>query len=54
MTCGPRVLVTGERGYDEVYVFIYACSWAQVMSKRILWHICGKQKIVMACFKIGE
>ena len=26
MTCGARVSVTGERGCDEVYVFIYAAA----------------------------
>ena len=49
-----HVLVTGERGWDEVYVFVYACSWVQDVSIRIMWHICGKRRIVIACFKIGE
>jgi len=40
MTYGARVSVTWERGCDEVYVFVYACSWAQSVSIRILWHIC--------------
>jgi len=47
---GPRV---SDRG-DEVYVFVYACSWAQAVSIRIQWHFCGKRRIIMACFKIGE
>ena len=50
ITCRARVSVTGERGCDEVYVFVYACSWAQVVSIRIMWHICRKRKIIMACF----
>jgi hypothetical protein len=51
---GARASVIGERGCNEVYVFVYACSWGQVVSIRILWHSCGKQRIVMVCFKIGE
>jgi hypothetical protein len=54
MTNGARASVIGERGCNEVYVFVYACSWGQVVSIRILWHSCGKQRIVMVCFKIGE
>ena len=54
MTCGARVSVRGERGCNVVYVFIYACSWAQVVSIRILWHFRRKRRILMACFKIDE
>ena len=46
----PRV---SDKG-DEVYVFIYVCSWAQAVSICILWHFCVKRRIVMACFQRGE
>jgi hypothetical protein len=29
MTNGARASVIGERGCNEVYVFVYACSWAK-------------------------
>ena len=32
MTSGTRTLVIEERCCNEVYIFIYACSWAQVIS----------------------
>ena len=54
MTNGARTSVIEERGCNEVYVFIYACSWAQVIFIRIKWHFCGKPKIVMVRFKIRE
>jgi len=54
MTSGARTSVTEERGCNEVYVLIYACSWAQVISIRIKWHFCGKPRIAMVCFKIRE
>ena len=50
---GPRVS-DRERGYNEIYVFVYACSWAQIISIRIMWHSREKRKIIMTCFKIGE
>ena len=54
MTSGICTSVIEERGYNEVYVFIYACSWAQIISILIKWHFCGKRRIVMVCFKIRE
>ena len=54
MTGGARTSVIEKRGYNEVYVFIYACSWVQVISVRIKWYFCGKPRIVMVCFKIRE
>jgi hypothetical protein len=39
---------------NEIYVFVYACSWAWLVFIRILWHFWGKLKIVMANFKIRE
>jgi hypothetical protein len=39
---------------NEIYVFVYACSWARLVFIRISWHIWGKLKIVMANFKIRE
>jgi hypothetical protein len=54
MTGGTRAPVTGERSCFKVYVFAYACSWAQDVSIRLLWHFCGKQKIAVVYFKIGE
>ena len=54
MTSGARMSVIEERGCNEVYVFIYACSWAQVISIRIKWHFCGKPRIIMVRFKIRE
>ena len=47
---GPRV---SDRG-DEVYVFVYACSWAQTVSIRIQWHFCENRRIIIACFQIDE
>ena len=35
MTSGTRTSLIEERGYNELYVFIYTCSWAQVISIRI-------------------
>ena len=54
MTSGICTSVIEERDYNEVYVFIYACSWAQIISILIKWHFCGKRRIVMVCFKILE
>jgi len=54
MTCGARESVIGERAFIAIYVFIYTCSWAQVVSIRILCHFCEKRKIVMVCFEIDE
>jgi hypothetical protein len=54
MTSGPCALVIGNSSYNEVYVVIYACEWVQVVSIRILWRFGGKQRIVMANFKIRE
>ena len=34
-----------ERGYNAVYVFVYAYSWAQVVSIRILWHFLGNKEL---------
>jgi hypothetical protein len=51
MTCGVRASVIGERGMNEIYVFIY--SWAQIVFIRILWHFFVKRRIVIVCFKIG-
>jgi hypothetical protein len=53
-TSGSRVSLRGDLKYDEMYVFVYACSWAQVVFIRIPWHIRGKSRIVMANFKIRE
>ena len=50
MTSGARMSVIEGRGCNEVYVFIYACSWAQVIS----WHFCEKPRIVMVHFKIRK
>jgi hypothetical protein len=54
MTSGAHTSTIGERGCNEVYIFVYACSWAQVVSIRIMWHSCGKRRIVMVRFKIGK
>ena len=54
MTCGARESVIGERAFIAIYVFIYTCSWPQVVSICILCHFCEKQKIVMVCFEIDE
>ena len=35
MTSGTRTSVIKERDCNEVYVFIYTCSWAQVIFIRI-------------------
>ena len=53
MTCGARKLI-GEKGFNTTYVFIYTCSWAQVIPIRVVCHFCEKQKIVMVCSKIDE
>jgi hypothetical protein len=50
---GPHVS-DWERSCNEIYVFIYGFSWAQVVSIRIVWHFCGKRRIIMVCFKIGN
>jgi len=39
---------------DEIYVFIYVCSWAQAVSIRIQWHFCENRRIIIACFQIDE
>ena len=54
MTCGARESVIGERAFNAIYVFIYTCSWTQVVSIRIPCHFCEKRKIVMVCFEIDE
>ena len=54
MTCGARKSVIGERAFIAIYVFIYTCSWALVVSIHILCHFCEKRKIVMVCFEIDE
>jgi hypothetical protein len=54
MTSGPYALVIGNSSCNEVYVVIYACEWVQVVFIRILWGFGGKQRIVMANFKIRE
>ena len=38
MTCGARESVIGERAFNAIYVFVYICSWVQVVFIRILWH----------------
>jgi hypothetical protein len=43
---GARESVIGERAFNAIYVFIYTCSWAQVVSIRIPCHFCEKRKIV--------
>ena len=35
---------------DELYVFIYACGWAQAVSIRIQWHFYVRRRIVIAHF----
>ena len=54
MTCGARESVIGERAFNAIYVFIYTCSWAQVVFIRIPCHFCEKRKIVMVCFERDE
>ena len=54
MTCGARESVVGERVFNAIYVFVYTCSWAQVVSICIPWHFCEKRKIVMVYFEIDE
>ena len=54
MICGARESVVGERAFNAIYVFVYTCSWAQVVFIRIPWHFCEKRKIVMVCFEIDE
>lgn len=43
-----------ETGFNEVYVFVYIYNWVQVISIRILWHSCGKRRIITIRFKISE
>ena len=54
MTCEARESVIGEMAFNAIYVFIYTCIWAQVVSIRIVCHFCEKRKIVMVCFEIDE
>jgi hypothetical protein len=54
LTSGSHVSVRGEPKYNEMYVFVYTCSWVRVVFIRIPWHIRGKSRIVMANFKIRE
>ena len=54
MTCRARESVIGERAFNAIYVFVYTCSWAQVVFIRILWYFCEKRKIIMVCFEIDE
>jgi hypothetical protein len=39
LTSGVCMSLRGEHKYSEMYVFVYACSWAQVALIRISWHI---------------
>ena len=41
----PRMSVIVERGFNEIYVYEYICSWAQVVFIRIPWHFLEKQKL---------
>jgi hypothetical protein len=54
LTSGSRVSLRGEPKYNEMYVFVYTCSWAPVVFIHIPWHIRGKSRIAMANFKIRE
>jgi hypothetical protein len=54
LTSGARMSLRIEWKYDEMYVFVYACSWAQVVFIRIPLHIRGKSRIVMVNFKIRD
>ena len=45
MTCGARMSVIVERGFNEIYVYEYICSWAQAVFIRIPWHFLEKQKL---------
>ena len=45
MTCGALMSVIVERGFNEIYVYEYICSWAQVVFIRIPWHFLEKQKL---------
>jgi hypothetical protein len=51
---GARMSLRGERKYNEMYVFIYTCSWARVFFICIVWHIGEKSKIAMTNFRIHE
>jgi hypothetical protein len=52
LTSGARMSLRGEHKYNNMYVFIQACSWARVVFIRIPWHISGKLRIAMTNFKI--
>jgi hypothetical protein len=39
LTSGARMSLRGEHKYNNMYVFIYACSWARVVFIRIPCHI---------------
>jgi hypothetical protein len=54
LTSGARMSLRVERKYNEMYVFVYACSWARVVFISIMWHIRGESRIVIANFKIRE
>jgi hypothetical protein len=39
LTSGARMSLRGEHKYNNMYVFIYTCSWTRVVFIRIPWHI---------------
>jgi hypothetical protein len=39
LTSGIHMSLRGECKYNEIYIFVYACSWARLVFVHILWHI---------------
>jgi hypothetical protein len=39
LTSGAHMSLRGEHKYNNMYIFIYACSWARVVFVCISWHI---------------
>jgi hypothetical protein len=38
LTSGSHMLLSEEHKYNEMYVFVYTCSWTLVVFIRIPWH----------------